>query len=132
MSRAKTAKRYDGRIETGHGGQAGDLGVADVERDHQGGQGDARRDLAGDVGQRDTLESHEWAWPSDLAEHVGSIFIHDANSLSTRTSHAGCCVAGVLNPRLRIGTSRRARTGMFMPHLPQRSCRPVWQTLALR
>ena len=48
-------QRNDGRVEAGHGRQAGHLRVADVERDHQGGQGDARRDLPGDVGQRDAL-----------------------------------------------------------------------------
>jgi hypothetical protein len=35
-------QRDDGRVETGRGGQAGHLRVADVQRNHQGGQRDAR------------------------------------------------------------------------------------------
>ena len=61
-------QRNDGRVETGRGRQAGDLRVADVERDHQGGQRDARRDLPGDVGQRDALQTRERARPADLGE----------------------------------------------------------------
>ncbi len=69
-------QRDDGRIEAGHGGQAGHLRVADVERDHQGGQGDARRDLPGDVGQPDAFEPREGPRPADPGEHAGGRVTH--------------------------------------------------------
>ena len=64
----KHHQRDDGRVETGGGGQTGHLRVADVQRDHQGGQRDARRDLPRDVGQRDPSQARERARPADLGE----------------------------------------------------------------
>ena len=80
-------QRNDGRIEAGHGGQAGHLGIADVEGDHQGGQGDARRDLAGDVGQLDASQSRERAGPADPGEHAGSLFTHRLTPVSRGFRH---------------------------------------------
>ena len=80
-------QRNDGRIEAGYRGQAGHLGVADVERNHQGGEGDARRGLAGDVGQRDASQSRERAGPADLGEHAGSFFTHGLTPVSRGSRH---------------------------------------------
>ena len=41
-SSANTTRGHDRRVETGGRRQAGHLGVTDVQRDHQGGQRDAR------------------------------------------------------------------------------------------
>ena len=59
-------QRDDGRVQAGHGRQAGHLGVADVQRDHQGGQGDPGHRLPGDVFPRDPLEPCEGTRPTHL------------------------------------------------------------------
>jgi hypothetical protein len=69
-------QRDDGGVQAGRRGQAGDLRVADVERDHQGGQGDARRGLARDVGQGHATQPRERAGPADPGEHAGCSLAH--------------------------------------------------------
>ena len=69
-------QRDDGRVQAGHGRQAGHLGVADVQRDHQGGQGDPGHRLARDVGPRDALEPCQRTRPTQLVRHSRILLAH--------------------------------------------------------
>jgi len=70
----KDDQRNDGRVETGGGRQTGHLRVADVQRNHQRGERDARRELPRNVGQFDAAQSRERHRPADFGEKVHGLW----------------------------------------------------------